>query len=118
MAANKPAPIACTLSPGEFKTRAAWIAQVTDTALMAYRIDGGTAHLLYRAEVKEAVEQLIRQEQACCGFLSFQMAETALGIQVNIAAPLLKAQQAYQILCPLTVQLQGFTPLQKWVRFG
>ena len=33
MAANKPAPIACTLSSAEFKTRAAWIAQLTDTTL-------------------------------------------------------------------------------------
>lgn len=87
MVANKPAPIACTLSPTEFKHRAAWIAQLTETALMAHRIDGGTAHLLYRVEAKEAVEQLVRQEQACCAFLQFEIAETPLGVEVNITAP-------------------------------
>ncbi|MEC4718412.1 hypothetical protein RY831_04595 [Noviherbaspirillum sp. CPCC 100848] len=87
MVANKPAPIACTLSPAEFKHRAAWIAQLTETALMAHRIHGGTAHLLYRVEAKEAVEQLVRQEQTCCAFLQFEMSETPLGVEVNITAP-------------------------------
>jgi hypothetical protein len=87
MAANKPAPIACTLTPNEFKDRAAWLSRLADEALLAHRIHGGTAHLLYRLEAKEAVEQLVRQEQACCSFLRFEMAQTVLGIEVSVTAP-------------------------------
>jgi hypothetical protein len=87
MAANKPAPIACTLTPNEFKDRAASLRRLADDALLAHRIHGGTAHLLYRLEAKEAVEQLVRQEQACCNFLRFEMVQTVLGIEVSVVAP-------------------------------
>jgi len=42
MVVSKPAPIACTLSPAEFKHRAAWMARLTESALVAHRIHGGT----------------------------------------------------------------------------
>lgn len=87
MAPNKPAPIACTLSPMEFSARAASIAQLTVTALLAHRIDGSTAHLLYRHEAKTAVNQLVQQEQECCHFLSFEMGQTSDGITLTITAP-------------------------------
>ncbi|WP_132979857.1 MULTISPECIES: hypothetical protein [unclassified Pigmentiphaga] len=87
MDASKPAPIACTLTPNEFKSRAAWISQLTETSLVAHRLEGDTAHFLYRLDAKKEVEQLVRQEQACCAFLSFAMADTALGISVTITAP-------------------------------
>ncbi|OGB24861.1 MAG: hypothetical protein A3I66_13730 [Burkholderiales bacterium RIFCSPLOWO2_02_FULL_57_36] len=87
MAVNKPAPIACTLSPAEFNNRAAWIAQLAGTVLLSHRIDGGTAHLLYRHDARKAVEQFVQQEQACCGFLSFEMGQTPDGITLTITAP-------------------------------
>lgn len=87
MNANKPAPITCTLSPAEFKDRSAWIAKVTTEALLTHHIQGGTAHLIYRREAKDLVEQLVRQEQACCGFLHFEMTEHPSGIAVTITAP-------------------------------
>ncbi|MBC3919208.1 hypothetical protein H8L32_17075 [Undibacterium sp. CY18W] len=87
MASNKPAPIACTLSAMEFKGRAASIAQLTATSLLSHRIDGCTAHLLYRQDAKQAVEQLVQQEQSCCGFLSFEMGQSSDGITLSITAP-------------------------------
>lgn len=101
MVANKPAPIACTLTPNEFKDRAAWLPRLADDALLAHRIHGGTAHLLYRLEAKEAVEQLVRQEQACCSFLRFEMARTALGIEVSVAAPPEAREDATALLAHL-----------------
>lgn len=87
MASNKPAPIACTLSAMEFKDRAATIAQLTATSLLSHRIDGCTAHLLYHQDAKKAVEQLVQQEKACCGFLSFEMGQSSDGITLTITAP-------------------------------
>lgn len=101
MDANKPAPIACTLPLKEFKSRAAWIAQLTETSLLAHRIEGDTAHLLYRPDAKNEVEQLVRQEQACCTFLSFAMAETALGVSVTITAPAEARNDAHALFAHL-----------------
>lgn len=98
MAANKPAPIACTRTPNEFADRAARLSQLADDALLAHRIHGGTAHLLYRLEAKEAVEQMVRQEQECCGFLRLEMVETVHGIEVNVIAPLEDRDDAAALL--------------------
>lgn len=87
MAANNPAPIACTLFPVEFKDRAARINKLAIEALITHHVQEDTAHLLYRLEAKDAVEQLVRQEQACCGFLSFEIMHRAAGIAVRITAP-------------------------------
>jgi hypothetical protein len=108
MAANKSAPIACTLTPSEFKSRATWIQQLTDKALLAHHIDDATAHLLYRPEAKDAVEQLVRQEQACCGFLQFEMVQTAAGIAVTINAP----NEARGDAAPLFAHLLPSDPVQ------
>lgn len=53
MGANNPAPIACTLTPREFKDRAAWLSQLADDALIAHRVRSETAYFLYCAEAKE-----------------------------------------------------------------
>ncbi|MBC3917070.1 hypothetical protein H8L32_06250 [Undibacterium sp. CY18W] len=87
MAFIKPAPIACSLSAMEFKDRAASIAQLTATSLLSHRIDGCTAHLLYRQDAKQAVEQLVQQEQSCCGFLSFEIGQSSDVITLTITAP-------------------------------
>lgn len=67
--------------------REASIAQLTATSLLSHRIEGCTAHFLYRHEAKQAVEQLVQQEQACCAFPSFEMRQSSDGIALTITAP-------------------------------
>lgn len=87
MDASKPVPIACMLSPDEFKGRLAWIEKLTAEALLTHHVKDGTAHLFYRAGAKDRVKQLVRQEQACCGFLRFEMADHVAGVALTITAP-------------------------------
>jgi len=81
------APIACTLGAGDFKARMAWLADLNARALTDHRRDGLTLHLTYRAEAREEVEDLIRQERECCGFLEFQVRQDGAFVELAITAP-------------------------------
>lgn len=81
------APIACTLGAGDFKARKAWLADLNARALTDHRRDGLTLHLTYRAEARDEVEDLVRQERECCGFLEFQVQHDGSFVEVAITAP-------------------------------
>ena len=81
------APIACTLGAGDFRERLAWIAALNADALRAVRLDGLTLELAYAPQALDRVRQLVRQEQACCAFLTFEVREEAEAIRVRIEAP-------------------------------
>ena len=81
------APIACTLDAGDYKSRLAWIAALNAEALRDERLDGPRLELTYAAGARERVLQMVRQEQACCGFLGFEVREDAEAIRVTIEAP-------------------------------
>lgn len=81
------APIACTLGAGDFKARMAWLADLNARALAEYRRDGLTLHLKYRAEARDEVEDLVRKERECCGFLEFQVRQEGGFVDLAVTAP-------------------------------
>ena len=80
-------PIACTLAPGAFKDRLAWIGALNKDALRKYERRDLVLELSYAPEVSERVHEMVRNEQGCCGFLAFELRETGNEIRLNITAP-------------------------------
>jgi len=80
-------PIACTLAPGEFKDRLAWIAALNKDALRRYERRDHVLELSYALEARERVHEMVRNEQACCAFLAFELHETGNEICLTITAP-------------------------------
>jgi hypothetical protein len=81
------APIACTLTPGEYKARVARIRDLAARSLRSARRDDLRLVLTYAPEAAEEVRALVREEQACCAFLRFDIQDDALGIDVTVTAP-------------------------------
>ena len=79
--------IACTLIEGEFRDRLGWIAELTRDALLGYDRADLTLQLRYAPEAVQRVRELMRKEQACCGFLTFEMREHADEVWLTIKAP-------------------------------
>jgi hypothetical protein len=79
--------IACTLGSGELKDRLAWIAALTRDALLGYARDDLTLDLRYAPAAVERVHELVRREQGCCGFMTFDLREHPDEIQLTIRAP-------------------------------
>jgi hypothetical protein len=80
-------PIACTLAPGDFNSRLAWIAELTRDALREHRRDGLILQLTYAAEAAHRVREMVRKEQACCAFLTFDLREEPDAVRLIITAP-------------------------------
>ena len=81
------APIACTLTPGDYKERLAWISELARDALRTYERRDLELELVYAAEAAQRVRQMVRQEQDCCTFLSFHLDEQPGEIHLTIKAP-------------------------------
>jgi hypothetical protein len=80
-------PIACTLTSGDLRDRLAWIATLNRDALRGYdRIDL-TLRLRYVPQAVQQVRELMRQEQACCAFLTFEMHEETDAAILTLKAP-------------------------------
>lgn len=84
---SEPAPIACTLGAGDFKARVAWIADLNRRALRSQRRDDLRVELAYAAEARDEVLEMVRGEQECCAFLTFQVREEGGAVRVIIEAP-------------------------------
>lgn len=95
------APIACTLDTGDFKARAAWLADLNARALLAHRRAGLELVLTYRADAREDVLTMVRQEQACCAFLSFEIEEGPGVVLVRVTAPPAARESAEAVFAPL-----------------
>jgi hypothetical protein len=80
-------PIACTLAPGEFKDRLASIGALARDALRAHERQDLVLDLRYAPEARERVREMVRNEQACCSFLNFDLREALDEIRVTITAP-------------------------------
>jgi hypothetical protein len=76
-------PIACTLAPGAFKERIAWIAALTRDALRSHERRDLVLDLRYAPEAAE----MVRNEQACCSFFAFDLREQPDEIQLVMTAP-------------------------------
>jgi hypothetical protein len=84
---SKPAPIACTLGAGDFGKRLGWIAELNATWLRDYRRDDLRLELVYAPGAREQVLELVRREQECCAFLTFEVREAADAVRLIIVAP-------------------------------
>jgi len=80
-------PIACTLAPGAFKDRLAWIAALNKDALRKYQCRDLVLELSYAPEAHARVREMVHNEQGCCGFLAFELHETGNEIRLTVTAP-------------------------------
>lgn len=80
-------PIACTLAPGAFKDRIAWINALARDALRSHERRDLVLDLRYVPEARERVREMVRNEQACCSFLTFDLREDPAQIRLVITAP-------------------------------
>jgi hypothetical protein len=80
-------PIACTLTSGEQKERVSWIAALNRDALRSHRRRDLVLELHYAPEARARISEMVRNEEGCCGFLTFDLRETEDEIRLVITAP-------------------------------
>jgi hypothetical protein len=81
------APIACTLAPGDYKERLAWIGDLARDGLLGVRRDDLHLELRYARNVADRVREMVAKEEACCAFLNFALSEMDDGVRLTITAP-------------------------------
>ena len=79
--------IACTLSGEARQDRRAWIAALVRDALRGSERNDLTLRLRFAPEAVQHIRDMVRKEQACCGFLTFEMDERPQDIWLTIRAP-------------------------------
>jgi hypothetical protein len=87
MTTSESRPIACSLASGEFKDRLAWIGALTRDALRSHELRDLVLDLRYAPEARDRVRKMVRNEQACCSFLTFDLREKPDEIRLIITAP-------------------------------
>jgi hypothetical protein len=87
MPRSEAAPIACTLTRDDFDSRLAWIGELTRDALREHRRDDLVLQLTYAPEAAHRVREMVRREQACCAFLTFDLRAEPDAVQLTITAP-------------------------------
>ena len=80
-------PIACTLGPGDYRERMAWIAELNRTALRDHTQDGPRLALTYAPGAGDRVRELVRREQECCAFLTFTVDDAPDAVRLTVEAP-------------------------------
>jgi hypothetical protein len=80
-------PVACTLAAGDYKARIAWIADLNAAVLRAYRRDDLRLELTYALDARDRVSEMVRREQGCCPFLTFEVCEARDGVRLTIVVP-------------------------------
>jgi hypothetical protein len=80
-------PVACTLQADDLRERLAWIATLTREALHGFVRTDVTLTLRYDPGSVRRVREMVRQEQACCAFLMFEMHELPDEVRLTIKAP-------------------------------
>ena len=87
MDSREDAPIACTLQPGDYRERLAWIATLAREGLLGTSRDDLRLELRYAPNVGNRVREMVDKEQQCCAFLNFDVSETDEGVRLTITAP-------------------------------
>ena len=97
-------PIACTLSPSDYRTRLAEIAALSRDALRHVERRGLTLDLRYAPEAAARVRRLVDHERRCCAFLQFELHEDANEVRLLVTAPPAAADAVPDLLAELTGQ--------------
>jgi hypothetical protein len=79
--------IACTLSGDALRDRRAWIARLARDAVRGSERNDLSLRLRFAPEAIQRVRDMVRYEQACCSFLTFELDEHPDEISVTITAP-------------------------------
>ena len=87
-------PIACILSSNDYQERVLSIRKLAERSLLSSRRTPLTLHLVYDRTAMGEVEKFVRDEQRCCAFLRFDLAQKDDGVHLLIAAPNEAAQAA------------------------
>ena len=87
MTAEEQQPIACTLSGDARQDRRAWIGRLVRDALQDSERDDLTLRLRFAPKAIQRVQEMVRKEQACCSFLTFDMDARPQEIWLTIKAP-------------------------------
>lgn len=96
------APIACTLSATDYRTRLTEIAALSREALRRVERRGLTLELRYAPEAAARVRRLVEQERRCCAFLDFVLHEDADEVRLLVTAPPAAADVVPDLLAELT----------------
>ena len=81
------APIACTLDFHDFNARLVQISELNRDALRGYERGDLVLRLRYTAAAAHRVREMVQHEQACCGFLRFELREQGDELLLTITAP-------------------------------
>jgi hypothetical protein len=100
MTADEQQPIACTLSGEARQDRRAWIATLVRDALRGSERDDLTLRLRFASEALQRIQDMVRVEQACCSFLTFEMDERPPEIWLTIRAPEAASAAADALFAP------------------
>lgn len=87
MTADQQQPIACTLSGEARQDRRTWIAALVRDALRGSERDDLTLRLRFAPEAVQRIQEMVREEQACCSFLTFETEERSQELWLIIRAP-------------------------------
>jgi hypothetical protein len=99
--APAPAPIACTLDTGDYRERLAAIAALGREALRGWERQGLVLTLRYAPEAAARVRQMVAQEEVCCPFLVFELAEGPHEVRLTVTAPEAASGAADELFAPL-----------------
>jgi hypothetical protein len=99
---NTEVPIACALSPLEYRSRLAGIAALSRDALRHAERHGLMLDLRYAPEAAARVRRLVEQERTCCPFLQFELHEDADEVRLVVTAPPAVADAVPDLLAELT----------------
>jgi hypothetical protein len=80
-------PIACTLAADDFNTRIASIAALARDALRSDERRDLVLELRYAPDAADRVREMVRREQECCAFLTFDLREESDHVRLTIRAP-------------------------------
>lgn len=87
-------PMACTLGASDFRERVETIRDLARRSLLHASRTSLSLVLTYASEAIEEVRDLVRKEQACCAFLTFDLRESPTGVVLTITAPKSAAEAA------------------------
>ncbi|HYE49610.1 MAG TPA: hypothetical protein VEB20_08465 [Azospirillaceae bacterium] len=104
------APIACSLDGTSLTLRIAWIRTMQRRFLAGHRREGPTLHLAFAGAARAEVEELMRREKACCGFLEFRLADAGGLATLSITVPPAAAAAADEMLSPFMPEPRDAAP--------
>jgi len=95
-------PIACTLTPADYRARLAEIAALSRDALRRVEQHGDVLELRYAPTAAARVQALVEKERTCCAFLTFDLRETADEVHLIVTVPEVALGAVPELLRELT----------------